>query len=169
MLAHNLTEARPARAEERRRRKRDHERIRELGILLSLGSEVRQWEARLAWENACWDNDPMELDHIDFQDAASRKRSKSLPTTLASSGPNASSSSALTPPRRVGNNGGSGNGSSSSGSAKHQVLPPPISITSPYAAPSLEIAPCRLSVLKSSVTLENLVAPDEAAGIEKIE
>jgi len=46
MLASNLTEARSARAEERRRRKRDQDRIR---ILLSLGSELRQWGERLGW------------------------------------------------------------------------------------------------------------------------
>ncbi len=100
MLANNLTEARSARAEERRKRKRDHERIRELGILLSLGSEVRQWEERLAWESAFCNNDAsMELDHV--EDAASRRRSKSLPTTPAfggSSMDSSSSSSALTPP-----------------------------------------------------------------------
>jgi len=48
ILASNLTEARSARAEERHRRKRDYERLR---ILLSLGSELCQWEERLGWEN----------------------------------------------------------------------------------------------------------------------
>ena len=223
MLANNLTEARSARAEERRRRKRDHERIRELGILLSLGSEVRQWEERLAWENAFRDNDTMELDHV--EDAASRRRSKSLPTTPASDGSSAStSSSALTPPlpplsasplwrvsaemilrrrslserpRRVtpliaipfthesevsigtstgfGSSGGSdsdsdsGSSSSSSisGGAKHQAVLSPISITSPCVASSLKTAPSRPSALKLSFTLEDLVAPEEAAVVEK--
>jgi hypothetical protein len=218
MLAYNLTEARSARAEERRRRKRDHERIRELGILLSLGSEVRQWEERLAWENAFQDSDPMELDHIEVEDAASRRRSKSLPTTPASDGSSlSSSSSALTPPlpplsasplwrvsaemilrrrslserpRRgvtplialpftqesevadsastdFGSSGGSGSGSGSS--AKHQAVPPPISITPPGVASSLKTAPSRPSALKLSFTLEDLVAPEEAAVVEKIE
>jgi len=90
VLANHLTEMRSARAEERRKRKRDHERIRELGILLSLGSEVRQWEERLAWENAFRANDAMELDHID--DASSRRRSKSLPTTPPSGSSSSSSS-----------------------------------------------------------------------------
>ena len=104
MLANHLTEARSARAEERRKRKRDHERIRELGILLSLGSEVRQWEERLAWENAFRPTDAttdaMELDYV--EDASSRRRSKSLPTTPPSGGMDSSSpsspSSPLTPP-----------------------------------------------------------------------
>ena len=218
MLANNLTEARSARAEERRRRKRDHERIRELGILLSLGSEVRQWEERLAWENAFRDNDTMELDYV--EDAASRRRSKSLPTTPASDGSSASSSSsALTPPlpplsasplwrvsaemilrrrslserpRRVtsliaipfnesevsvgtstgfGSSGGSDSdsdsGFGSSGGAKLQAVLPPISITSPCIASSLKTAPSRPSGLKLSFTLEDLIAPEEAAVVEK--
>lgn len=97
MLANHLTEARSARAEERRRRKRDHERIRELGILLSLGSEVRQWEERLAWENAFRPTDAMELDQVEDDAASSRRRSKSLPITPPSSS-SSSSSSPLTPP-----------------------------------------------------------------------
>lgn len=99
MLANHLTEARSARAEERRRRKRDHERIRELGILLSLGSEVRQWEERLAWENAFRPTDAMELDQVEDDAASSRRRSKSLPITPPSSSSSSSSSSSpLTPP-----------------------------------------------------------------------
>lgn len=214
LLANNLTEARSARAEERRKRKRDHERIRELGILLSLGSEVRQWEERLAWENAFCNSDAsMELDHV--EDVASRRRSKSLPTTPASSGSSMSSSSALTPPlpplsasplwrvsaemilrrrslserpRRVtpltaipftdeagvsggpstgsGSNDGSGSGS---GSGSVKPVPPPISITSTSIASSLKTAPSRPSALKLSFTLEDLVAPEESAVIEKIE
>jgi len=168
MLAYNLTEACSACAEERRRRRRDHGRIRELGILLSLGSEVRQWEERLAWENAFWDNNPMELDHIDVEDTASCRRSKSLPATLASGGSSASSSSALTRPRRVGSSGGSDSDSSTSSSAKHQAVPPPISITPPCVASSLNTAPSRPSALKLSVTLDNLVTSDEDAAIEKV-
>jgi len=169
ILAYNLAEARLARAEEHYRRKRDHERIRELGILLSLGSEVRQWEERLVWENAFWDIDPMELDHIDVEDTASCRRSKSLPTTLASGGSSASSSSALTRPRLVGSSGGSGSDSSTISSAKQQADPPPISITPPCVASSLKTAPSSPSALKLSVTLENLAALDEAVVIEKVE
>ncbi|PVF97934.1 hypothetical protein CPB86DRAFT_785264 [Serendipita vermifera] len=49
LLATHLTEARSARAQERHKRKIEHERIRELSMLLTLGSEVRKWEERLAW------------------------------------------------------------------------------------------------------------------------
>ena len=217
MLANNLIEARSARAEERRKRKRDHERIRELGILLSLGSEVRQWEERLAWETA-FQNDSMELDHV--EDPACRRRSKSLPTTPASGGSSVdsssfSSSSALASPlpplsasplwrvsaemilrrrslserpRRATPvitvpfthetgvpvdastcSGSNDSGSNSSSSAKRLVVPPPISITSTSFASSLKTAPSRPSALKLSFTLEDLVAPEEAAVIEKIE
>ena len=217
MLANNLTEARSARAEERRKRKRDHERIRELGILLSLGSEVRQWEERLAWENA-FQNDSMELDHV--EDPASRRRSKSLPTTPASGGSGVDSSSfssafplasPLPPlsasplwrvsaemilrrrslserPRRATpvtaipfthetevpvdastcSSSIGGSGSNSSSNVKRQAVPPPISINSSFAS-SLKTAPSRPSALKLSFTLEDLVAPEEAAVIEKIE
>ena len=169
ILAYNLAEARLARAEEHYRRKRDHERIRELGILLSLGSEVRQWEERLVWENAFWDIDPMDLDHIDVEDTASCRRSKSLPTTLASGGSSASSSPALTRPRRVGSSGGSDSDSSTSSSAKKRADLPPISITPPCVASSLKTASSRPSALKLSVTLDNLVTSDEDAAIEKVE
>lgn len=52
VLSMNLTEARSARAQERQRRKKENERIRELSMLLTLGSEVRKWEERLAWQQA---------------------------------------------------------------------------------------------------------------------
>ena len=216
MLANNLTEARSARAEERRKRKRDHERIRELGILLSLGSEVRQWEERLAW-GFCGSDASMELDHV--EDAASRRRSKSLPTTPASGDSSVDSSSfsssapvsPLPPlsasplwrvsaemilrrrslserPRRATpviaiplthetgvsvdastcSGSTDGSGSNSSSSAKRQAVPPPISITPSFAS-SLKTAPSRPSALKLSFTLEDLVAPEEAAVIENIE
>jgi hypothetical protein len=102
-LATHLTEARSARAEERRKRRHVHERIRELAILLSLGSEVRQWEERLAWANAFRtpandddaDADAMELDHHAVE-GTPRRRAKSLPITPSSS--STSSSTTLTPP-----------------------------------------------------------------------
>jgi hypothetical protein len=49
LLSSHLTEARSARAQERHKRKIEAERIRELSMLLTLGSEVRKWEERLAW------------------------------------------------------------------------------------------------------------------------
>ncbi|KAG8830612.1 hypothetical protein FRC17_004651 [Serendipita sp. 399] len=49
MLSNHLSEARSARAQERQKRRRENERIRELSMLLTLGSEVRKWEERLAW------------------------------------------------------------------------------------------------------------------------
>jgi hypothetical protein len=52
VLSNHLTEARSARAQERQKRKKENERIRELSMLLTLGSEVRKWEERLAWQQA---------------------------------------------------------------------------------------------------------------------
>ncbi|KIM32913.1 hypothetical protein M408DRAFT_6314 [Serendipita vermifera MAFF 305830] len=49
VLSHHLTEARSLRAQERQKRRIQHERMRELATLLTLGSEVRKWEERLAW------------------------------------------------------------------------------------------------------------------------
>lgn len=47
-LSSILTEAREARALQRQNRKLQRERIRELGVLLTLGTEVRKWEERLS-------------------------------------------------------------------------------------------------------------------------
>lgn len=49
VLSHHLIQARSQRAQERQRRRNEHERMRELATLLTLGSEVRKWEERLAW------------------------------------------------------------------------------------------------------------------------
>ncbi|KAG8846374.1 hypothetical protein FRB91_000874 [Serendipita sp. 411] len=51
LLSNHLSEARSLRAQERQKRRKENERIRELSMLLTLGSEVRKWEERLAWTN----------------------------------------------------------------------------------------------------------------------
>lgn len=98
VLSHHLTQARSARAQERQRRRLEHERMRELNMLLTLGSEVRKWEERLAWSSMAMSRAATSSDDIHLSNDSSTantdtdpdprgkrlSRSFSLPSSRAS-------------------------------------------------------------------------------------